>query len=62
MLIHYIYVDCWQSSRTTEGVIVADPNAFPSGIKPLAEYGMYVTYEEVGEEEERRIREEGEGG
>jgi len=30
--------DCWQNSRTTEGVIVADPSKFPSGIPALATY------------------------
>jgi alpha-galactosidase len=30
--------DCWQSSRDGNGVIVADPVKFPSGIKALADY------------------------
>ena len=30
--------DSWQASRDTNGVIVADPTRFPSGIKPLADY------------------------
>jgi len=30
--------DCWQVSRDANGVIVADPDAFPSGIKALADY------------------------
>jgi alpha-galactosidase len=37
----YQYVnldDCWQVSRDSEGVIVADPTRFPSGIKALADY------------------------
>ncbi len=37
----YKYVnldDCWQSSRDASGNIVADPTAFPSGIKALADY------------------------
>ncbi len=37
----YQYVvidDCWQVSRDSAGNIVADPQRFPSGIKPLADY------------------------
>jgi len=37
----YTYVnmdDCWARSRTANGTIVADPKAFPSGIKALADY------------------------
>jgi len=37
----YEYVvidDCWQVSRDENGVIVADPERFPSGIKALADY------------------------
>jgi alpha-galactosidase len=37
----YQYVnidDCWASSRDSAGNIVADPNAFPDGIKALATY------------------------
>ncbi|HVM61683.1 MAG TPA: PKD domain-containing protein [Verrucomicrobiae bacterium] len=37
----YQYVnidDCWASYRDTNGVIVADTNSFPSGIKALADY------------------------
>jgi len=30
--------DCWQVSRDSDGVIVADPLKFPSGIKALADY------------------------
>jgi len=30
--------DCWQVSRDKNNVIVADPKAFPSGIKALADY------------------------
>jgi len=30
--------DCWQISRDKDNRIVADPNAFPSGIKALADY------------------------
>jgi len=30
--------DCWQISRDENGEIVADPDAFPSGIKALADY------------------------
>jgi alpha-galactosidase len=30
--------DCWQSSRDSNGRIVPDPVAFPSGIKALADY------------------------
>jgi len=32
--------DCWAYSRTAQGTIVADPKAFPSGIKALADYGL----------------------
>jgi alpha-galactosidase len=37
----YKYVnidDCWQHSRDAQGNIVADPDAFPSGMKALADY------------------------
>ncbi|KAH3764526.1 alpha-galactosidase precursor [Pelomyxa schiedti] len=37
----YKYVnldDCWQTERTADGTIVADPVAFPSGIQALADY------------------------
>jgi alpha-galactosidase len=37
----YQYVnidDCWQVSRDPQGMIVADPVKFPSGIKALADY------------------------
>jgi len=37
----YIYVnidDCWAKSRNEYGFVEADPNAFPSGMKALAEY------------------------
>lgn len=37
----YEYVvidDCWQVSRDEDGVIVADPERFPSGMKALADY------------------------
>jgi len=37
----YQYVvidDCWQVSRDTQGNIVADPQRFPAGIRPLADY------------------------
>jgi alpha-galactosidase len=37
----YTYVnidDCWQRSRDAQGNIVADPDAFPSGMKALADY------------------------
>jgi alpha-galactosidase len=30
--------DCWQVARDANGVIVADPTKFPSGIKALADY------------------------
>ena len=30
--------DCWQTSRDSNGVIVADPSTIPSGIKALADY------------------------
>ncbi len=39
--VGYQYVnidDCWQVSRSPDGVIVADPARFPSGIKALADY------------------------
>jgi alpha-galactosidase len=35
----YIVIDdCWQIDRDVDGVIVADPARFPSGIKALADY------------------------
>ncbi|KAK8651467.1 hypothetical protein V6N13_141068 [Hibiscus sabdariffa] len=38
----YVYVnidDCWSAaSRSSEGQLVPDPNTFPSGITPLADY------------------------
>jgi len=37
----YQYVvidDCWQVARDSEGNIVPDPQRFPDGIKPLADY------------------------
>jgi len=37
----YEYVvidDCWQVDRGSDGVIVADPERFPSGMKALADY------------------------
>jgi alpha-galactosidase len=35
----YIVIDdCWQKSRDTDGNIQVDPERFPSGIKPLADY------------------------
>lgn len=37
----YQYVvidDCWQGTRDAHGDITADPQRFPSGIKPLADY------------------------
>ena len=30
--------DCWQVSRDAQGVIQADPKAFPSGIPALVDY------------------------
>jgi len=30
--------DCWQVSRDSQGIIQADPKAFPSGIPALADY------------------------
>ena len=30
--------DCWQVSRDIHGIIQADPIAFPSGIRALADY------------------------
>jgi alpha-galactosidase len=30
--------DCWQVSRDAQGTIQPDPNAFPSGIRALADY------------------------
>ncbi len=44
----YNYVnldDCWASSRNATGFIQADPVAFPSGMKALADY----VYREKGE-------------
>jgi len=35
----YIVIDdCWQIDRDNNGIIVADPGRFPSGIKALADY------------------------
>jgi alpha-galactosidase len=35
----YIVIDdCWQTSRDTNGYIIADPTRFPSGMKALADY------------------------
>jgi alpha-galactosidase len=37
----YIYVvidDCWQVDRDAQGVLVADPKKFPSGMKALSDY------------------------
>jgi alpha-galactosidase len=37
----YVYVnidDCWAKSRTSEGIIVPDPVAFPHGMKYIADY------------------------
>ena len=37
----YEYVnldDCWQVDRDADGIIVADPDRFPNGIAPLADY------------------------
>ena len=30
--------DCWQMSRDAQGVIQADPQAFPNGVPPLVDY------------------------
>ena len=30
--------DCWQVSRAADGTIVVDPDRFPNGMKPLADY------------------------
>src|SRR6266849_5215591 len=30
--------DCWQVSRAADGTIVVDPERFPNGMKPLADY------------------------
>ncbi len=30
--------DCWQVSRDAQGIIQADPQAFPSGIPALVDY------------------------
>src|SRR6266849_11117323 len=30
--------DCWQVSRAADGSIVVDPERFPNGMKPLADY------------------------
>jgi alpha-galactosidase len=30
--------DCWAGSRDVNGTIQADPNAFPNGIRSLADY------------------------
>src|ERR1700692_4627523 len=35
----YIVIDdCWQVARDANGIIIADPQRFPSGIKALADY------------------------
>jgi alpha-galactosidase len=35
----YIVIDdCWQTSRDSNGYIIADPTRFPSGMKALADY------------------------
>src|SRR5690349_16091146 len=37
----YVYVvidDCWQVGRDAEGVLLADPAKFPSGMKALGDY------------------------
>ena len=30
--------DCWQLSRDAQGIIQADPQAFPNGVPALADY------------------------
>ena len=30
--------DCWQVTRDAQGIIQADPKAFPSGVPALADY------------------------
>ena len=30
--------DCWQVSRDSQGIIQADPKAFPNGIPALVDY------------------------
>ena len=52
----YKYVnidDCWQISRDSNGRIVVDPNNFPNGIKPLADYAhekglLFGIYSDAG--------------
>ena len=52
----YKYVnldDCWQSDRDSNGRIVVDPNSFPNGIKPLADYAhskglLFGLYSDAG--------------
>jgi alpha-galactosidase len=52
----YKYVnldDCWQSTRTSSGVIVPDPNNFPNGVKVLADYAhskglLFGLYSDAG--------------
>ncbi len=54
--IGYKYInldDCWQSSRDENGIIVPDPKAFPSGIKPLVDYAhskglLFGLYSDAG--------------
>ena len=45
--------DCWQKSRDEDGSIVADPDAFPNGIKYLADYAhskglLFGLYSDAG--------------
>ena len=54
--VGYKYInidDCWQISRDENGKIVVDPNAFPNGIKPLADYAhskglLFGIYSDAG--------------
>ena len=45
--------DCWQKSRDENGKIVPDPDTFPNGIKPLADYAhskglLFGLYSDAG--------------
>lgn len=37
-IIKVNFDDCWQIARDANGTILADPVAFPNGIKAIADY------------------------